>query len=324
MPDAATSASPLRLAMIGMIPGNGHPYSWSAIINGYDRDAMAACPYPVITQYLNAQPPGSVGLPAAQVTHIWTDDPADAPRVAAAACIEQVIARPEDAIGAVDAVFIATDDGYTHVDRARPFIEAGLPVFIDKPLALTVDDLTTFIQWRQAGARLISSSGLRFAPELDALLADPSPLGELRWLCGLTCKAWESYGIHALEPLYRLTGPGFASIRLESQPGLEIAHLVHQSGAQVTIPVIADGGASFGAVHLAGTAGQQRIQFSDTYTAFRRQIVGFLDYVRTGVEPAPFPETIELMTLLIGGIRSREEGSRRVDIPERLSRFSLS
>ena len=37
MPEPA----PLRLAMLGLIPGNGHPYSWSAIINGYDRAAMA-------------------------------------------------------------------------------------------------------------------------------------------------------------------------------------------------------------------------------------------------------------------------------------------
>ena len=30
----------IRLAMLGSTPGNGHPYSWSAIFNGYDREAM--------------------------------------------------------------------------------------------------------------------------------------------------------------------------------------------------------------------------------------------------------------------------------------------
>ena len=29
------SAAP-RWAMLGMVDGNGHPYSWSAIFNGYD------------------------------------------------------------------------------------------------------------------------------------------------------------------------------------------------------------------------------------------------------------------------------------------------
>ena len=51
------SESTLRLAMLGMIPGNGHPWSWSAIINGYDPDVMAAkCTYPGIIDYLAEQP----------------------------------------------------------------------------------------------------------------------------------------------------------------------------------------------------------------------------------------------------------------------------
>ena len=34
------------LAMLGMVEGNGHPFSWSAIINGdYDADEMARCGY---------------------------------------------------------------------------------------------------------------------------------------------------------------------------------------------------------------------------------------------------------------------------------------
>jgi len=27
----------IKLAMIGTVEGNGHPYSWSAIFNGYDK-----------------------------------------------------------------------------------------------------------------------------------------------------------------------------------------------------------------------------------------------------------------------------------------------
>lgn len=310
--------------MIGMVPGNGHPYSWSAIVNGYNPTLMAECPYPVIGQYLDAQPAGTVGIPDARVTHIWTDRTEDAPLVAAATGIDHVIAHPSDAIGAVDAVFIATDDGFDHVARARPFIEAGLPVFIDKPLALTTEDLTTFVQWRRNGARLISSSGLRFSPELDALSAHPATLGELRWLSGVTCKAWENYGIHALEPIYRLTGPGFTSIRLESRPGIEVAHLEHASGVQVTIPVIADGGAAFGTLQIVGTKGLQSIVLANTYTAFRRQILGFIDYVRTGTEPCHFAETVELMALLIAGLRSRQDNCRRVDVTEILAPFNNS
>jgi predicted dehydrogenase len=318
MPDAA----PLRLAMLGMIPGNGHPFSWSGIINGYDPAALARCPYPTITKYLGAHPAESVGISGAKVTHVWTDDPAEAPLVAATALIPHLVQKPEDVIGHVDAVLISTDDGLDHVRRARPFVEAGLPVFVDKPLATSVDNLRTFIAWEKAGARLLSSSGLRYAPELDPFLGGHAEVGPLRWASSITAKTWERYGIHALEPVARLVGPGFVSVRLESAPGLEVAHLTHRSGTQVTIPVIYDGGATFGTVHLCGQNGQATFSFTDTYTAFRRQLVAFVEFLRQGKSAYPFAETVELMAVIIAGLRSRAEGSRRVEIAEILSELS--
>jgi len=317
--------SPLRLAMLGMIPGNGHPYSWSAIVNGFDPEAMAACPYPVIPRYLGAQPAGTVRIPGVQVTHLWTDNPAEAPAVAAAALIPNVVAQPEDVIGKVDAVLIATDDGFDHVRRARPFVEAGLPVFIDKPLALTVEDLRTFAQWEKAGARLLSSSGLRYAPEIVPYIegAGRAALGELRWISGVSTKTWERYGIHLLEPIARLLGTGFDSVRLESPAaGVEIAHLTHRSGVQITLPVIADGGATFGTLHLCGTGGQVTLRLADTYTAFRGQLLEFIAFARGGRPTYAFSETIELMSVLVAGIRSRNEGSRRVGIGEIVASLS--
>lgn len=320
-------SSPIRLAMLGMVPGNGHPYSWSAIVNGFDAAAMAACPYPIIRTYLGAQPVGSVRIPGAQVTHLWTDQPADAAGVAAAALIPHIVARPEDVLGQVDAVLIATDDGFDHVRRAQPFVEAGLPVFVDKPLALTVEDLRTFVAWERAGARLLSSSGLRYAPELVPYLAGAAnpALGELRWISGVSTKTWERYGIHLLEPIARVLGPGFESVRLESPvagaapPSVEVAHLTHRSGVPITLPVISDGGSTFGTMHLCGTAGQATVRCTDTYGAFRGQLLAFLDYVRTGRPPYPFAETVEYMAVLMAGLRSRNEGSRRVAIAEILS-----
>jgi len=303
--------------MLGMIEGNGHPYSWSAIINGYDPEAMASCPFPVIPRYLGNQPLESVRIPGANVTHIWTDNPEDAEKVAKASLIPNIAKTPEEVIGQVDAVLVATDDGSDHVWRARPFVEAGLPVFIDKPMATTLEDLQTFVKWHRDGARILSSSSLRFAPELvDDCLPKLEELGTLRWISGISMRSWEKYGIHLLEPLYRLVGPGFQSIRLESQPGLEVAHLLHSSGTQLTLPVIYDGGPSFGMIQICGTKGQTGFRFSNTYTNFRRLMLSFVDFVQSGVAPYPFTETIELMAILIAGLRSRAENSRRVEISE--------
>jgi len=212
-------APPIRAAMLGMIEGNGHPYSWAAIINGYDPAKMAVCPYPGILRYLSEHPLATVRIPEAEVTHIWTDDPADAPRVAGAAKIPHMVSRPEEVIGRVDAVLIATDDGNDHVQRARPFIEAGLPVFVDKPLAINLTDLRQFIQWHDAGKLFLSTSGMRYAPEIIRFQKQNQNLGELRWVTSVTSKTWERYGIHALEAIYPTLGPGFISVRTEYQPG---------------------------------------------------------------------------------------------------------
>ena len=29
----------IRIAMLGMVDGNGHPYSWSAMFNGYNKES---------------------------------------------------------------------------------------------------------------------------------------------------------------------------------------------------------------------------------------------------------------------------------------------
>ena len=42
----------LKLGIIGLSSDNGHPYSWSAIFNGYDPEEMARCPFPGIPEYL--------------------------------------------------------------------------------------------------------------------------------------------------------------------------------------------------------------------------------------------------------------------------------
>lgn len=306
------TTSALRLAMLGMIPGNGHPYSWSAIINGFDSEAMGACPYPAIRDYLGKQCPEEVGIEGVKVTHLWTDNPAEAPAVARAAKIPHVVAQPEEVIGQVDAVIISVDDGEDHLWRARPFIEAGLPIFIDKPLATNLPDLARFEKWIDEGKAIFSSSGMRYSPELPSSGQARRELGPLHWVTSTTCKTWERYGIHALEAIYPLFGPGFLDVRISSTQGNHVATLRHCSGAQVTLAILGEASGSFGAVHLYGAKGHQAYALSDTYAAFRAQLVAFINFLRHGITPVPFTETREMMIALIAGLRSRERGGSPV------------
>ena len=130
------------------------------------------------------------------------------------------------------------------------------------------------------------------------------------------CKSWERYGIHAIESVYPILGPGYISARNTGSKDQNVVHLKHKSGADVIAVTTYDMYGGFGVVTLAGTAGHVEVTNNDSFYAFRAQLVAFIKYLRTGERPFPFEETIELMKIIIAGIRSRDEGGREVMIDE--------
>ena len=307
----------LKIGILGMTEGNGHPYSWSAMFNGFDPVEMAKCPFPVIPAYLSKQPPHTFGMPGVKLTHIcctgWKERE-EAENVARASLIENVVDRPEDMIGEVDAVICATDVGDEHVERCRPFIEAGLPMFIDKPLVNKEEDLRTFLEWKKNGAQFLTSSSMRYCKEYEIFYANHYELGELCYICSPMSKKFETYGIHALEAMYPLLGKGFTSIQSLGTYERSMMHVEHESGC--TVIITQDRDLVGTGMIVMGNGGAEVISDGDSYYSFKKQLDMFVRWLRTGEEPFPFEETVELMKLLIAGLRSREEGGRRVRLDE--------
>ncbi|MDD5729193.1 MAG: Gfo/Idh/MocA family oxidoreductase [Victivallales bacterium] len=308
----------IKLGIIGMTEGNGHPYSWSAIFNGYDRRAMTKeCPFPGIPLYLNKEAETTLAISGAKVTHIYCDKRKDAGHVAKCSLIPQVVDVPEAMIGQVDAVIIATDIGSQHVDRARPFVKAGVPLFIDKPLCDNAADLAVFRRWIEAEkCPVLSSSCMRYKKELLPYRLSTSELGELRLITMPMAKKWETYGIHALEAIYPIVGPGFVSVQNTGTKDCNLVHMTHKNNIDIIIGCI-NGMAYGGPICLNGTCGAVAVNGAgDSFYAFKAQLQAFVDYLRSGVLPFPFAETEELMKLVIGGIRSREENNRKILLSE--------
>lgn len=302
----------IRLGIIGMTPGNGHPFSWSAIFNGYSPAEMGQrCPYPGIISYLSKEPPENLGIPGARITCVCCDRPDDADAVAAAALVPTVVAEPAAMLGQVDAVIIATDIGAQHVERARPFVEAGIPLFIDKPLCDNRDDLRTFTGWISAGAAILSSSSMRYCKEFMPYHQRTCEFGELRHIHIPMAKYWETYGIHALEAMYPILGPGFTAIRCFGDAETTTASIHHRSGCVVSIVCSRDM-AYPGTLYLHGTQGHTVLRSGDTFFSFKAQLLSFVSYLRTGIRPFPLEETYELMRLLIGGCESKQLGGKEV------------
>lgn len=128
--------------------------------------------------------------------------------------IPRVYERLEQMVGEVDCAIIHGCDWDTHVAKARPFVEAGKAVLIDKPLAGNLRDLRQLVRWAEAGARITGGSSLRFCYETQHFLKRPvAERGTPHTiLCGCAVDDF-NYGIHAYAMICGLMGPGALSVQ---------------------------------------------------------------------------------------------------------------
>ena len=124
-----------------------------------------------------------------------------------------LVGSPAELVGAVDAVLVLTRDGAGHRRLAEPFLAAGLPVWVDKPLTTRVDDARALLAAaRDGGGAVWSRSALRYADGVRRA-AGLAAAGELAHL-HLTGPADPAgpysgiafYGIHLLEAAVEVLG----------------------------------------------------------------------------------------------------------------------
>jgi len=270
----------LRLGVIGLSEGNGHPYSWSAIFNGYDPAAMQACGFPVISDYLSRQSFPRDAIPEARVTHVWTQDQEQARHIAAAARIETVVADYRDMIGEVDAVLLARDDAELHEEMAGPFLDAGLPIYIDKPLALSRATARRMLDRQHYPGQLFSCSALKYAAELRLTDADREAIGQIRLVQATVPKDWDCYAIHAIDPiLSMLNSPGEVTSHGVQRTG-GVTALLASFQSDVVLQLTALGPAPAPtAIKVFGDKGFRELTFKDSFAAFRAALDDFVQGV---------------------------------------------
>lgn len=275
----------LRLGILGMSEGNGHPYSWSAIFNGYEPAAMRGCPFPAIPDYLAKRRFPDDAIPGAKVTHIWTQDPVVSHHVADAARIANVVNRPEAMIGNIDALLLARDDAPNHLTHAAPFLRAGLPVYVDKPVALDAAAARALYAAQIRPGQIFTCSaidyGVEFHPPAEAL----TRIGRIRHAEAVTIKDWDRYAVHVIEPLLRLLGPKGAPVSARADgAAMRTLDLRWADGVSARITAL---GTPHGpiSIRLYGETGWLDLTFSDAFSAFRAALAAFVDIVRDDAPP---------------------------------------
>ena len=73
-------------------------------------------------------------------------------------------------LGKVDAIMVTSRDGALHADYVRPFIEAGIPAFIDKPLTRNVEEAVALMRLaRDKNVPIVGGSSLKYPEDLQEL-----------------------------------------------------------------------------------------------------------------------------------------------------------
>lgn len=302
----------MKIAMLGRSEGNGHPYSWSAIINGYDKDKMAElCPFKGIVEYLSKEPDENFGIDGARVTHIWTEDYQEAERIAQCTYIENVVENMTDVIGEVDAVIIGEDVPEKHLEMAKPFIENDIPIFIDKPLCNTLVDLQTFVDYFNQSKLFMSCSSGRYAKEYIDLAKNVKNKGKIRSIHLIGNNSWEKYGIHLLEPLMLFIDDIYKSIQFINSNKISTFILHTHDDQQIILQNILDFQAPM-SIRIIGENYVEMAEWQDHFDSFKQTLEHFIKMVSSRKHKIDFKETITLTKILIAGIKSKEKNGKKI------------
>lgn len=254
-----------------------------------------------IVEHLNVDP---VADTARIVALVGPDDERNR-KLAATGGITQVVPTSVELIGSVDALIATNRDGALHREHAVPFLEAGLPVWVDKPLAASTADARAILDAsRRGGAPVTSYSAVRWVTDADTLAA--AEVGELQTVTVTGPADPDSeysgiffYGIHAADLAQRLA-PGEPGPVTVERVGSTVVVRYLCGGVLVTLQLVKptdDGRVPFHA-EIVGRTGlvSHDVRLDSAYVVPGLKV--FLDMLETGERPLDDATMLAPITVL--------------------------
>jgi predicted dehydrogenase len=233
----------------------------------------------------------------------------------------ELVERPEEMLGRVDAVLIESNEGGVHRERATPFIEAGMPVFIDKPFTTSTSDARALIDLaEQHGVPILSASALRFASDVVAIREDDS-LGQVTGVdVHAPAKLHEAnpglfhYGVHGVEMLYALLGTGCREVTCVYGDMSEVVVGRWGDGRLGVLRGLHEGALGYGlTAHGEGAIVSKSV---DTASIYRDLLNAVIPALAGGLPPVSPDELVEVVEFQEAALKSRESEGKPVAIGE--------
>lgn len=226
----------------------------------------------------------------------------------------RVVDSLDDLLSEVDAVLLETNDGRRHLEQAEKVFKAGKILFIDKPLAASLEDaVKIFDLSEQYDIPMFSASSLRFSPSTQAVRN-----GKIGEVVGADiyspCKLEEThpdlfwYGIHGVESLFTVLGTGCETVRRIHRPDMDVVIGEWSDGRIGTFRGIRESKTGYG-----GTAfGTEGIAPAGVYEGYEPLVKEIMQFFETGVVPIRPAETLEIFAFMAAADISKKKGGKPV------------
>lgn len=270
----------LKVGLIGFSSGNGHPYSWSAIINGFDKKEMKKTGYPIILTYLENNSE-RIGIKDVSVTHVWTQEYNESRKIAKASLIENIVSNPLDMLDKVDAILLARDDAENHLSLSKPFIRHGLPIYIDKPLAYSIKEANKLFHLQKYPGQIFSCSAFIFAKELHEYIDSQNSSTGIKAVYAYAPKDWKKYSIHLIDPLLKILPQDAYPVKSQSWNNGISSHLIVEFMGGITACLNTSGlKENKFKIIIQENNRFFDITFNDTFYAFKQALTNFFSGIQ--------------------------------------------
>lgn len=222
-----------------------------------------------------------------------------------------------DMRGKVDAILLESVDGRVHLEQFSQIADWGVPVFIDKPLAVCSKEARAIAELAEKhGTRVMTSSALRFATPLREALADTESGavvgGDFYGPMAFQEKApgfyW--YGIHSVEMLFAVMGADWKTVEVIRNGDYDLIIGVRSDGAIGTVRGNRTGNNSFGGtIHR-----EKRSQVFDVSTASKPFYASLLEqvipFLKGEQAPVSLCESVKVIRFLEAANEAVETGKK--------------
>jgi predicted dehydrogenase len=237
----------------------------------------------------------------------------------------------------VDAVIIMSLDGRTHLDLARPVIEAHKPLYIGRPLAAQmVDAVRIYDLAARKKLPIFSCSQHRFSPGFYDMRNHPEVgkvLGcEVHGGCPLDPSHADLFwhGVHGVETLYTIMGPGCESVTRVQTPVTEFVTGTWKDGRVGTFRGIHQGAIGYQALvygsdgivmsgKYGGYAPVKGVYPEGKYAGYEPLARQIAQFFKTGKPPVSPEETLELFAFMEAAHESKRRGGAPVALESTLA-----